>query len=421
MHPLLYRASGHDFANLWMNMAKLVIALVFLYQNALDTQLGVKLFRDYYYVFHVRVNQNSEGNGSTEVVTPEDPDFSIEFKPLALGQAYDEFTVEVLQLTNSRGDSLLRKPLPETLPCTPREPGCVRFSWDDLTGGNKAVLHRASFDLLQLVKDESVLVSGDYQVQFGFKFFRDGRLLQRGRPLVHSGTLKFLRKEELHFGDIPVVQGRPFRMPQLILSRLRGSSSWGGWEAYREILPLRWGSDTGWKNGAILKEDFERGWLRPVRRLAPGKTYEQRGYYLDVNGLQVDFTVSFNLLKNEAPRSTYLGPGETDSRFVRIFYEWYFFEEDGGYFYYNLSRHIIDPDGVTAPIDGRPDVRVRRFSNLQPKGLPYRLQKDRLTGDWHLRVVGRIDELLRPGSSHQLSLLAHDDFQTQRLRVKIER
>ena len=105
MNPSLYRAGGHDFANLWMNTAKILIALVFLYQNALDTQLGVKLFQDYYYVFRVPVSRDDEnGNaGTAEVVTPEDPYFSIDFKPLALGQPYDDFTVEVLELTNRGG------------------------------------------------------------------------------------------------------------------------------------------------------------------------------------------------------------------------------------------------------------------------------------------------------------------------------
>ncbi|MDA2924877.1 hypothetical protein MYX65_09525, partial [Acidobacteria bacterium AH-259-L09] len=408
MHPLLYRASGHDFANLWMNMAKIVIALVFLYQNALDTQLGVRLFQDYYYVFHVPVSHDPEGGavGSTEVVTPEDPYFSIEFKPLALGQAYEDFTVEVLELTNSQGEDLLKTPPASRGLCGSSEPGCVSFSWDDLTGGDKAVLHRASFNLLELVKDESALVSGDYQVQFGFKFLRDGRLLGgRGQSSTYAGTLKFLRKEELRFGDVPVVQGRPFRLPKLILDRLNKGGFWGGWDAYREVRVLEGGSDSGWKSGPILKEDFGRGWLRPVRRLAPAKNYEQRGHYLDENNLQVDFTIGFNLLRNEPPRSTYLGPGESDIHFVRIFYEWHFFEEDQGYFYYNLSRHIIDPDGTTAPIDGRPDVRVREFVKLQPESLPYRLHKDRLTGDWHLRVLGKIEDSLPPGSSHELSVL----------------
>ena len=173
MNPSIYRAGGHDFANLWMNTAKIVIALVFLYQNALDTQLGVKLFQDYYYVFRVPVSRDGEEGdaATTEVVTPEDPYFSIDFKPLVLGQAYDEFTIEVLKLTNPEGEDLLMPAPAREGPCQSPEPGCVRFVWADLTKGDKAVLHRASFNLLDLVRDESALVSGDYQVQFGFDFF----------------------------------------------------------------------------------------------------------------------------------------------------------------------------------------------------------------------------------------------------------
>ena len=424
MNPSIYRAGGHDFANLWMNTTKIVIALVFLYQNALDTQLGVKLFQDYYYVFRVPVSRDGENGtpGAAEVVTPEDPYFSIDFKPLVLGQPYDDFTVEVLALTNRDGEDLLQEMPPGKGPCPSPGPGCLHFSWADLTKGDKAVLHRASFNLLDLVKDEATLVSGDYHVQFGFNFFRGGRRLGRpGQTSTDSGTLKFLRQEELRFGDVPVVHGRPFHIPRLILERIHDGGSWGGWDAYREVRVLEGGADSGWRNGAALTEDFKRDWLQPIRRLNAGRNYEQRGHFLDKNNIQVDFTIGFNLLKNEPPRSTYLGPGESDIHFVRIFYEWHFFEEDQGYYYYNLSRHIIDPDGTSDPIDGRPDVRVARFVNLRPDNLPYRLRKDPATGDWHLRVEDRIDNSLAPGSSHLLTVVARDDFQDQSIRIRVER
>lgn len=419
---LLERAGGYDFANLWMNMAKLVIALVFLYQNALDTQLGVRLFEDYFYVFHVPVSQNSEFEGAGEVVTPEDPYFSIEFKPLALAQSYDEFTVQVLELTDAAGSDLLRVAPEKRSPCRRPATDCGYFSWNQLTGGDKAVLHRASFNLLELVKDETALVSGDYRVLFGFNFFRHGDLLgSANQPATHTGVIKFLRQEQQRYGDVPVVQGRPFRIPKVILDELGQGGRWGDWDAYRELRVLEGATEGGWKSGAILQENLERGWLQPARSLAPVRTYEQRGHYFDRHNIQVDFTIGFNLLRNEPPRSTYLGPGESDIHFVRIFYEWHFFEETQGYFYYNLSRHIIDPDGTTSPLGGRPDVRVREFAGLRPTELPYRLTRDRLTGDWHLRVLGDIDESLPRGRSHELSLVARDDFQSQRIRIRIER
>ncbi len=418
-NSLLERAGGYDFANLWMNMAKLVIALVFLYQNALDTQLGVRLFDDYFYVFHVPVSQNPESDPASEVVTPEDPFFSIEFKPLALAQNYDEFTVQVLGITGGEGRSLLPEPA-GSAPCRRAAPDCAYFTWEQLTAGNKAVLHRASFDLLELVADQAGLTSGDYRVEFGFNFFRHGQPLGRQRR-THTGVLKFLRQEQQRYGDVPVVQGRPFRVPKLVLDQLGEGGSWGGWDVHRELRVLEGAAEGGWKGGAILREDLERGWLEPFRSLASGRTYEQRGHYFDRQNVRVDFTIGFNLLRNEPPRSTYLGPGDSDIHFVRIFYEWHFFEERQGYYYYNLSRHIIDPDGTTAPLDGRPDVRVRAFDGLQPEDLPYRLQRDRATGDWHLRIVGDVDDSLRRGSAHDLSLVARDDFQSQRIRVRIER
>lgn len=405
-----------------MNMAKIVIALVFLYQSALHSQLGLRLFEDDFYVFHVPVGADPQGRvGFTEVVTPENPYFSIDFKPIALGRTYDTFAVEVLQLTNAQDEDLLKR-APANGPPPSAAPGRVLFKWDDLTGGNKATLHRASFNLPELVREDAALVSGDYRVLFGFQFLKDGRSwATEGQTRTYEGTLKFLRKEELRFGDIPVVQGRPFAIPKLISDRLSTGGSWGAWDAFRELRVMEAGSEGAWKNGALLAEDFARGAFRPVGRLVPGKTYEQRGHYFDRNNLQVDFSIGFTVLKNEPPRSTYLGPGESDIYSSRIFYEWHFFEEDQGYYYYNLSRHIIDPDGITAPIDGRPDVRVREFANLQPETLPYRLQKHRLTGDWHLRVLGKIEDSLPPGSSHQLSVVARDDFQTQRIKIKIER
>ncbi len=401
-------------------MAKLVIALVFLYQNALDTQLGVRLFQDYFYVFHVPVSQNPESDGASEVVTPDDPRFSIEFKPLSLAQAYDEFTVQVLGISDREGRDLVPD-AGDSPPCRFAAPDCAYFSWEQLTGGDKAVLHRATFDLLELAGDQSSLTSGDYRVRFGFNFFRHGEPLGRGRRRTHTGVLKFLRQEQQRYGDVPVVQGRPFRVPKLILDQLGEGGRWGGWDAHRELRVLEGAGEGGWKPGAILREDLERGRLEPVRSLAAGRTYEQRGHYFDRHNVRVDFTIGFNLLRNEPPRSTYLGPGESDIHFVRIFYEWHFFEESRGYYYYNLSRHIIDPDGTTAPLDGRPDVRVTAFGGLEPANLPYRLQRDPSTGDWHLRIEGDVDDSLRRGSAHDLTLVARDDFQSQRIRVRIER
>ena len=142
-------------------------------------------------------------------------------------------------------------------------------------------MHRASFNLLDLVKEGSTLVSGDYQVQFGFNFFRGGRQLgQPGQATTYSGTLKFLRQEELRFGDVPVVQGRPFHIPRLIMERIRAGGSWGGWDAYREVRVLEGGADGGWRSGAALSQDFDREWLRPIRRLRAARNYEQRGYFL---------------------------------------------------------------------------------------------------------------------------------------------
>ncbi len=423
MNNAIHRAAGYDFANLWMNVAKIVIALVFLYQNALNTQLGVSFFEDYYYVFHIPVSiEAGETAAPDEVVTPDDPYISIEFKPLSLGQPYDTFVVYVLSLKNHLGEELLASTLAPSEPCRADLPYCVNLSWDQLTGGDKAVLHRVTFNLLDLVGDETRLVSGDYNVRFGFKFFRRGRLQdRRGEQGEYSRLVKFLRQEELRFGDIPVVQGRPFPLPRLISERLKEGGAWGGWDRYRQIRVLEGAAGGEWKNGAILEADFDRGRLRPIRSLAPGQTYEQRGHYFDANKVQVDFTVGFSLLKNEPPRSTYLGPGESDVYFVRIFYEWNFFERDQGYYYFNLSRHIIDPDGTTDPIGGRPDVRVARFSNLQPAGVPYELRRDPLTGDWHLKVTGRIEDILRPGESQELRIVASDDFQSQPMRIRIER
>lgn len=413
------RAGGYDFANLWMNMTKIVIALLFLYQNALDTQLGVRVFQGNYYVFLVPVRTDVEGT-TTDVVTPDDPEFYIDFKPLSLGQPYDHFLVQVEALSNQAGENLLSEKAKRV--CDEANPACDVFDWERLTGGDKAVLHRASFNLLDLVGDEAALVSGDYHVTFAFRFTRRGRVLETGGQVTrHNGTLKFLRNEQLRFGDVPVVQGRPFPLPRLIQDRLENGGRWGGWDAHRQVRILDQGAESGWRTGAILHEDLRKGWLQPVRQLRPGSTYEQRGHFFDQNNVQVDFTIGFSLLRNEAPRSTYLGPGESDIYRVKIYYDWHFFEVDQGYFYYNLSRHIIDPDGSTAPLDGRPDVRVRQFGNLRPNDLPYRLQRDRVTGDWHLRVIGPIEDSLAPGSTHELTVTASDDFQSQQIRIQIVR
>jgi len=102
MNPYLARASGYDFANLWMNLAKVLIIFLFVYQQILETQLGINLFQAGFYIFDSNDADDQE-NRPIQVVTHDDPLFSINFFPLSTINSYDHVRLKVYQVTGQKG------------------------------------------------------------------------------------------------------------------------------------------------------------------------------------------------------------------------------------------------------------------------------------------------------------------------------
>jgi hypothetical protein len=150
-------------------------------------------------------------------------------------------------------------------------------------------------------------------------------------------------------------------------------------------------------------------------------TYQQWGYEED--GKNIDFSVSFIVLENQSPRSTYRGgPASTDAYVVKLFADNYFDSADGSYQYFNLSRYIIDPDGKSGA--GTAEVHVRSITDLDDSR-SFTLLRDAPTGDFHLRINGGIGQLLRAlpgvGTHVQIAMMAHDEVNHQKISVLIER
>jgi hypothetical protein len=75
----------------------------------------------------------------------------------------------------------------------------------------------------------------------------------------------------------------------------------------------------------------------------------------------VEVEITFNLLKNRPPQSTYVGSGGEDADFIRLYSDRRWDNPDPYFQYFNLSELIIDPDGKDRGT-GKPRVHVRSMS-----------------------------------------------------------
>ncbi len=169
--------AGYDFAAIWLNLVKILIGLVFVYQQTVGMQLGMSLFGEqgFFYVFYTQLAENSEpeetdsvepGEGATGVTTQtsssvqtitfEDPSFVISYLPLTLLKRYHHGYIVIYKV---RGPT--QKVFESQEPANSR-----RFDWP---GKGENALQLASFDLRALLGDEPA--SGEYQVSFGVTIY----------------------------------------------------------------------------------------------------------------------------------------------------------------------------------------------------------------------------------------------------------
>jgi len=142
MNPYLARASGYDFANLWMNLAKVLIIFLFVYQQILETQLGISLFQGGFYIFDSNDADDQE-NRPIQVVTHDDPLFSINFLPLSTTTSYDHVRLKVYQVSGQEGPLPLNEEksifrflsLGNSRPGESRQEGGVQYEGNHSTPG----------------------------------------------------------------------------------------------------------------------------------------------------------------------------------------------------------------------------------------------------------------------------------------------
>src|SRR5438093_1911716 len=281
MKALLARSSGYDVANLWMNLAKILILGIFIHQDTLYGQLGLDMFKQLYYVFVAGEPDATHGNGEVDaqVIEGGNPKFSITILPLSIWIRYDHVQVEILEVWKGS----------KKLTPNPQAPPYVG-AWPD-GGRNGSPIHRADFNLTELVTEP--LSSGEYAVRFAVRFLRDGKVVhsfpeatgdiveapkEREKNVVR---LKYDPFKELQFGEFPVVYGQSFDIPQPLLNKkVSWNAGWrmhktGGGDWPKELDP-----------GAVLEVQGTR--LRSVH-VSPGRTYQQWGSY-EEDGKNVDFS-----------------------------------------------------------------------------------------------------------------------------------
>jgi hypothetical protein len=423
----LAKTAGYDVANLWMNLAKILILVIAIHQNTLKEQLGLDMFSQQFHTFYAGEAEavpNESLPGRTQVVTKNDPEFSVTVLPLSIWDRYDCVRVRILEVWKNRqriSTGFKEDPFHES-PCASEGRSYKEYPWPDGQGA----LHTAHFNLEQLLGGPPS--SGEYAVKFGV-LFRNGSTIHysdgsgesspgtESEPTKDRGKnvvwLKYVDLNEMRFGDFPVVQGQWFELPR----DLRGKEiKWEGWRT-RDPRTNVWPSDL--EPGQVVKVESARSY---PRRVSPGGTYEQWGSY-EENGKTIDFSVSFVVVRNQRPRSAYRGRQERDDYSVLLYTDNFFDAEDGSYQYFNLSRTIIDPDGKSAA--GLADVRVKLMDRLVEKGVSGRftLIQDQPTQDFRLKVNNGIGRAFpQIGSEAQVSLLAHDEFDPpQNIDIRIIR
>ena len=171
MNPYLARASGYDFANLWMNLAKVLIIFLFVYQQILETQLGINLFQTGFYIFDSNDADDQE-NRPIQVVTHDDPLFSINFFPLSTITSYDHVRLKVYEVAGQNG------PLPLN------EEKLLSSTFPSLTGDQVNPIRKAEFNIREIIQPQTELSAGLYTINYSYQF------LSKPGEVLHEGGVK---------------------------------------------------------------------------------------------------------------------------------------------------------------------------------------------------------------------------------------
>ena len=160
MNPYLARASGYDFANLWMNLAKVLIIFLFVYQQILETQLGINFFQAGFFIFDSNDADDQE-NRPIQVVTHDDPLFSINFLPLSTTASYDHVRLKVYQVAGQAG------PLPLN------EENIFSAAFPSVTADQLNPVRKSEFNIREIIQPQAQLSTGLYTVSYSYQFLSE--------------------------------------------------------------------------------------------------------------------------------------------------------------------------------------------------------------------------------------------------------
>ncbi len=430
--------AGYDLAAIWLNLVKILIGLLFVYQQVVGDQLSMNMFggNKFFYVFYRQLltetdtdlsPSNSAGNRSSSVqqVTFANPNFFISYLPLTLMARYHHGEIAVEEIEGPNGSIDINGSASKK-----------RFAWPE-RGDN--ALQLVSFNFMDLLKPIEP-GAGEYSVKFGVHLYNsaeasDPRESWPNSPdQVNVVRLGYQEPPELvkrHFGPLPIVEGRGCNFPY----QLRGKSitpsglrrrseesetrddqqGAGSWEPV-ELDRIKLIDEDNRFEGTRLRHDASAGrknhYMLEASYTEPGV----EGAEPEVFHIEVSFLVQENL----SPRPIYES-GDTPGRVAILYPKHRYQEKKQGRIseYFILDSFIVDPDGVTS-------LRPRRLVIDGAEG-NYSVGREEETGMFLLQI--KEPRLVAPQPSptqpnvmeETITLIASDEINSSKIEISIQK
>lgn len=385
---LLMSASRSDLAHLWMNFAKIMLLVAFVYQGVLTDQLGLRLLgSESYFVLYPDASVDPATGESTsaarfvEETALDRPEFKVHFVPVSLGLSarYDEVELEVTDVwrVTEAGERLPLQIAPE------KDSRTRSYVWPE---GSRRPLYSAAFDLSQVVREN--LEPSEYEVAFDIRFMKDGQVVHRSSAGAagSAGTVALTVRsaDDPRFGEIVVARRQSFEVPQ----RLR--------EMTDCVIELPGGSEVSCNQERI-----------GIGTMAPGRYAGMPGSFRK-DDARIPFSMDFIIQENQAPRAI---RDPQDPGFLRLFTDDWVVDTEENRRFINLSQFVVDNDGKNA--DGTPNVQVRSMEVVGTTDFGV----ERVSAaSWQL-----VPLVANPRVNQQFELRADDEFSRDPITVEYAR